>query len=189
MSASPEGRQGAPFKMVVERGKIREFARATKSVQPRLSRRGPPTLAGDVPGASAFWQDASNSPWGGDGPRNFERILHGEQEFVFFGEPPRAGDVLTGVSRIDKVYEKAGRRGGDMKFTEMVTEFRDPTGKVVAESQDDGRSRRARRPTRRAHRERRQLGRARDRDRALAPSSTSRSPSPTSSAIRAPRAT
>lgn len=133
MSSSPEGRQGAPFKMVVERGKIREFARATKSDNPDY-------LGGDQPltpvtflVTSGFWQDASNSPWG-DGPRNFERILHGEQEFVFFGEPPRAGDVLTGVSRIERVYEKEGRRGGAMKFTEAVTEFRDPVGKLVAES-------------------------------------------------------
>ena len=47
---------------------------------------------------------------------------------MFFGEPPRAGAVLTGVSRIDRVYEKAGRRGGAMQFTETVTEFRDRPG-------------------------------------------------------------
>ncbi len=34
MSESLVGRQGAPFHMVVERGKIREFARATKSSNP-----------------------------------------------------------------------------------------------------------------------------------------------------------
>jgi N-terminal half of MaoC dehydratase len=133
MSSEIEGRQGAPFTMVVERGKISEFARATKS-------HNPDYLDGDRPlspvtflASSAFWQDASNSAWG-DGPKNFERILHGEQEFVFFGEPPRAGDVLTGVSRIERVYEKEGRRGGAMTFTEAVTEFRDPDGKLVAES-------------------------------------------------------
>jgi len=134
MSASPEGRQGAPFEMVVERGKVREFARATKSSNPDYLDGDRPVSPVTFLVTSAFWQDRSNSPWAGAGPQNFERLLHGEQEFVFFGEPPRAGDVLTGVGRIDKVYEKAGRRGGDMKFTEMVTGFRDPTGKVVAES-------------------------------------------------------
>jgi hypothetical protein len=134
MSASPEGRQGSPFQMVVERGKIREFARATKSSNPDYLEGDHPLSPVTFLVTSAFWQDPSSSPWAGAGPQNFERLLHGEQEFVFFGEPPRAGDTLTGVSRIDKVYEKAGRRGGDMKFTEMVTEFRDPTGKVVAES-------------------------------------------------------
>jgi hypothetical protein len=133
MSSTSEGRQGAPFTMVVERGKIREFARATKSANPDYLEGDQPLSPVTFLAASAFWQDASNSAWG-DGPRNFERILHGEQEFVFFGEPPRAGDVLTGVSRIDRVYEKEGRRGGVMKFTEGVTEFRDPSGRLVAES-------------------------------------------------------
>jgi hypothetical protein len=133
MSSTIEGRQGAPFTMVVEGGKIREFARATKSDNPDYLDGDHPLSPVTFLAASAFWQDESNSAWG-DGPRNYERILHGEQEFVFFGEPPRAGDVLTGVSRIERVYEKAGRRGGAMKFTEAVTEFRDPEGKLVAES-------------------------------------------------------
>jgi hypothetical protein len=133
MSSSPEGRQGAPFQMVVERGKIREFARATKSDNPDYLEGEHPLSPVTFLVVSGFWQDESNSPWGNEKP-NFERILHGEQEFVFFGEPPRAGAVLTGVSQIDRVYEKAGRRGGAMKFTETVTEFRDPTGKLVAES-------------------------------------------------------
>jgi hypothetical protein len=133
MSSTIEGRQGAPFTMVVERGKIHEFARATKSANPDYLDGDHPLSPVTFLAASALWQDESNAAWG-DGPRNFERILHGEQEFVFFGEPPRAGDVLTGVSRIERVYEKEGRRGGVMKFTEAVTEFRDRKGKLVAES-------------------------------------------------------
>jgi len=133
MSESLVGRQGAPFQMVVERGKIREFARATKSSNPEYLEGEHPLSPVTFLAASAFWQDEANSPWGG-APRNFERLLHGEQEFLFFGEPPRAGAVLTGVSRIDRVYEKEGRRGGVMEFTETVTEFRDATGKLVAES-------------------------------------------------------
>jgi hypothetical protein len=134
MSESLVGRQGAPFQMVVELGKIREFARATKSANPAYLEGENPLSPVTFLSAAGFWQDKSNSPWGGDGERNFERILHGEQEFVFLGEPPRAGAVLTGVSRIDRVYEKAGRRGGAMQFTETVTEFRDAAGQLVAES-------------------------------------------------------
>jgi hypothetical protein len=119
--------------MVVERGKIREFARATKSSNPEYLEGEHPLSPVTFLSTSGFWQDESNSPWG-DGPRNYERILHGEQEFVFFGEPPRAGAILTGISRIDRIYEKAGRRGGAMNFTETVTEFRDEMGKLVAES-------------------------------------------------------
>jgi hypothetical protein len=119
--------------MVVERGKIREFARATKSSNPDYTQGEHPLSPVTFLSASAFWQDESTSAWG-DAPRNFERILHGEQEFVFFGEPPRAGALLTGVSRIDRVYEKEGRRGGAMTFTDLVTEFRDRSGHLVAES-------------------------------------------------------
>ena len=130
-----EGRTGEPFTMVVELGKIREFARATKSRHPAYT--GYP---GDAPvspitflASAGFWMTPESSPSTGV-ERNWERILHGEQEFLFHGEPPRAGTVLTGVARIDRVYEKQGKRGGTMVFTEVVTEFRDAGGRLVAES-------------------------------------------------------
>jgi hypothetical protein len=131
---SIEGRVGEPFAMVVELGKVREFARATKSRNPAYD--GAP---GDRPVApatflmsSAFWTGPASDPWQGV-DRNFERLLHGEQEFVFQGAPPRAGDVLTGRSRIDRVYTKQGKRGGSMQFTETVTDYRDAAGRLVAE--------------------------------------------------------
>ena len=65
---------------------------------------------------------------------NLARLLHGGQEFVFHGPPPKAGDVISTESWIDKVYEKEGKRGGSMRFAEMVTEYKDQNGKVVAES-------------------------------------------------------
>jgi hypothetical protein len=133
MSESILGHQGAPFQMVIERGKIREFARATKSSNPDYLTGEHPLSPLTFLMSAAFWEDGSSAPWGNE-PRNVERLLHGEQEFVFFGEPPLAGAVLTGVSRVDKVYEKAGRRGGTMSFTETVTEFRDEAGRLVAES-------------------------------------------------------
>jgi hypothetical protein len=37
------------------------------------------------------------------------------------------------VQRIDKAYEKEGRRGGAMRFYELVTEYRDSAGELVAE--------------------------------------------------------
>jgi hypothetical protein len=132
---SLEGRTGEPFTMVVELGKVREFARATKSRHPAYE-GGP----GDTPVApatflasSAFWTTPASSPWAGM-EMNWERVLHGEQEYVFHGEPPSAGTVLTGVSRIDRVYEKEGKRGGTMVFTDSVTEFRDAGGRLVAEA-------------------------------------------------------
>lgn len=131
---SLEGRTAKPFTMVVEAGKIREFARATKSQNPAYDGgpQGQPISPATFLMSAQFWQSAENSPLAGV-ELNWERILHGEQEFVFHGTPPRAGDVLRGQARIDKVFEKAGKRGGTMIFTEQVTDFRDQSGRLVAE--------------------------------------------------------
>jgi hypothetical protein len=131
---SIEGNRGKPFRVVVEEGKIREFARAVKSSNPAYVAGGPQaTSPVTFLASSAFWQSPENSPWG-DVPLNWERILHGEQEFVFPGPPPAAGSELWAEARIDRIYEKEGKRGGTMTFVEHVTEYRDPSGTVVAES-------------------------------------------------------
>lgn len=134
MDTSLEGRTGKPFTMVVEAGKVREFARATKSQNPSYDGgpQGAPISPVTFLMSAQFWQSSENSPLSGV-DLNWERILHGEQEFVFHGPPPRSGDVLTGQARIDRIYEKAGKRGGTMTFTEQVTEFRDAAGALVAE--------------------------------------------------------
>jgi len=134
MDTSIEGRRGKPFRMVVEEGKVREFARAVRSSNPAFVGDGPQaTSPATFLASSSFWQGRESSPWG-DAPLNWERILHGEQEFVFPGPPPAAGTELTAEARIDRVYEKEGRRGGAMTFVELVTEYRDASGAVVAES-------------------------------------------------------
>jgi hypothetical protein len=134
MDTSIEGNRGKPFRVVVEEGKVREFARAVKSANPAYVADGPQrTSPVTFLASSAFWQGPENSPWG-DARLNWARILHGEQEFVFPGPPPGAGTELTAESRIDRVYEKEGKRGGTMTFAEVVTEYRDDAGNVVAES-------------------------------------------------------
>jgi len=133
MDESVVGRTGQPFRLVVEEGKVHEFAQATRSGDPDHLVEGHPVSPGTFLAASVFWQGPATSPWTGL-TLNFERILHGEQEFVFPDGPPVAGTELTGTSRIDRVYRKEGRRGGTMTFVEAVTEFRDGTGRLVAES-------------------------------------------------------
>jgi len=135
MDKSIEGNRGKPFRMVVEEGKVREFARAVKSSNPAYVAEGRPQTTSPVTflAASAFWQAPDSSPFAGVA-LNWERILHGEQEFVFPGAPPAAGTELTAEARIDRVFEKEGKRGGTMTFVEVVTEYRDPSGAVVAES-------------------------------------------------------
>jgi N-terminal half of MaoC dehydratase len=134
MDTSIEGNSGKPFRVVIEEGKVREFARAVKSSNPAYVAEGPQSTSPvTFLASSAFWQGPEHSPWG-DTKLNWERILHGEQEFVFPGPPPAAGTELTAESRIDRVYEKEGKRGGTMTFVEVVTEYRDGAGNVVAET-------------------------------------------------------
>ncbi|MCU1458506.1 MAG: hypothetical protein JWL73_2598 [Actinomycetia bacterium] len=133
---SDEGKQGQPYEMIVEAGKVREFARAAKSRNPAyfVPAESHPVSPVTFLASSAFWSTPESSPSRGGPPPNWERILHGEQEFVFPNGPPHAGDVLTATTRIGKEYEKEGKRGGTMKFSELITEFRDRDGNLVAES-------------------------------------------------------
>jgi len=133
MDKSLEGRRGQPFRMVVEEGKVREFARAVKSSNAAYLQGPQATSPTTFLASAAFWQRQEHSPWG-DARLNWERILHGEQEFVFPGPPPAAGTELVAESRIDRVFEKEGKRGGTMTFVELVTEYRDGSGAIVAES-------------------------------------------------------
>jgi hypothetical protein len=133
MDFSLVGRAAAPFEMVVEAGKVREFARATKSSNPAYLGANPISPVTFLM-ASEFWTGPENSAWG-DTLKNFERLLHGEQEFVFHGPPPRAGTRLTGVAKIEAMYEKEGKRGGTMQFATLLTEYRDAeTGELLVES-------------------------------------------------------
>ncbi len=134
MDKSIEGNRGQPFRLVVEEGKVREFARAVKSANPAYTAEGPQaTSPATFLASSSFLQGPAASPWG-DAKLNWERILHGEQEFVFPGPPPAAGTELVAEARIDRVFEKEGKRGGTMTFVEVLTEYRDSSGAVVAES-------------------------------------------------------
>jgi hypothetical protein len=131
--SSAIGLEGAPYDMTVERGKIREFALATRAEDAgyRASDRpvSPPTFLA----SAALWEGPGCSPF--DGLEfNLDRVLHGEQEFVFFGPPPRAGDELTARQRVDNVFTKQGKRGGEMSFITVVTDFHDRTGELIAQA-------------------------------------------------------
>lgn len=119
------------YEIPIERGKIREFARAAQSRNPAYDRPDavvPPTF---LTTAQNFW--ASGPSPMADLGFELARLLHGEEEYEFFGPPPRAGDVLTVESRLGERWEKEGRRGGTMRFAQIITEYRDPAGRLVAE--------------------------------------------------------
>lgn len=131
------GVAGKPFTMDVERGKIREFAVATHSKNPAYLETEKAVIPPTFLTTTMFWEPLATSPWAAV-ELDQERGLHAEQEFVFHGPPPRAGTRLTCRSRIEDVYTRQGRRGGEMTFAVMVTEFRDHTGTLVAEARMTG---------------------------------------------------
>lgn len=128
--STPVGTEGQAWEVVVERGKIREFAAAMQSDLPDYQGAGavvPPTFL------------ASAVQWAPEGVRighgfDRRRLLHGEQEYRFFGPPPKVGQVLRARDRVEDRYEKPGKRGGTMRFVVIVTEFRDEADTVVAEA-------------------------------------------------------
>jgi len=68
---------------------------------------------------------------------NVARILHAEQHFEYH-HPIRVGDVLTVTSRPGKTWEKQGRRGGRLLFTETITEFRNQDGVLCVTARSVG---------------------------------------------------
>ncbi len=66
----------------------------------------------------------------GGGGANLTRVLHGEQRFEYH-RLVVPGMVLTATTRPGKSWEKQGRRGGQMRFSEAITEYRDETSELI----------------------------------------------------------
>lgn len=138
-SGSPErsnndliGRTGKPFMLDVERGKIYEFARATRNEDPACWEErpvSPPTFLT----TQFHWATDAASDVAQLLHLDWARCLHASQEFEFTGPPPRAGTRLRGVSHIADVYAKDGR-ASTLTFAVIATEFRDQSDHLVATS-------------------------------------------------------
>ncbi len=63
--------------------------------------------------------------------------LHAEQHFTYH-RPLRSGDVLLAETRPGNTWEKQGRRGGKLVFSELVTEYRDASGELVVTARTVG---------------------------------------------------
>jgi hypothetical protein len=123
------GKVGASFEIEVERGKIYEFARSIHAKHDGHSLDHEPTIPPTFLTTMFFWEARvpNSNPWHLVNMSQ-ERGVHGEQEYIFHGPPPKAGSRLTAKSRIDKIFEKEGGRGGKLTFAVMVTEFYDESG-------------------------------------------------------------
>jgi hypothetical protein len=129
---------GEPFEIDVERGKVYELARAVRAESPAYF--GPaPVIPPTFLTTTFFWEERvpGSNPWE-KVQMDQRRGMHAEQEYEFFGPPPRAGQKLRAQSRIESIYEKTGKRGGKMTFAVMVTDFTDESGKLVARAKMTG---------------------------------------------------
>ena len=129
------GAEGAPFELDVERGKIGEFARAVHAEHEAHWTGDAPVIPATFLATQFFWEDRVEgaNPWALVAMSQ-ERGMHAEQEYVFHGPPPRAGERLFAKSRIDEIWEKPSRSAGMLTFVRMVTEFRDDSGALRAEA-------------------------------------------------------
>jgi len=131
-----KGKEYPPFVVTVERGKIKEFARAIGDLSPfylddavgRASEWGdivaPPTFA------ITFRDDnADTGTVLKDLGVDISRILHGEQEFESY-KPIRPGETYLCRSRITDIYEKTGRSGA-MAFVAREMSVVDRESEVV----------------------------------------------------------
>ena len=128
------GRTGPRFDVVIERGKIREFARATASTSPGYLDEPDPVVPPTFLTTALFWQPPGEADLYRTLDIDPRRLLHGEQEFLFTGEPPRAGTVLHAQTTVEEIYDKEGRRGGVMTFAVLRSDFTDDDGVIVAQS-------------------------------------------------------
>jgi acyl dehydratase len=126
------------FELPVERGKVREFALAVGEdnpiyFDPEEARRhglpdivAPPTFT-----VTQLWHVSREEREARLGANlDYERVLHGEQEFVY-NRLPFAGEVLKGAMRISNDVTKEGRRGGSMRFVTYESRFTDADGEEV----------------------------------------------------------
>ena len=130
------GREFQPFVVTIERGKIKEFARAIGDTNPLYldDRAGQASEWGDIVAPPTFmttFRDAAgdNTDFLRELGTDISRLLHGEQEFELH-RPLRPGDTLLCRSRIVDIYEKTGR-SGPMGFVVRETVATDKTGEIA----------------------------------------------------------
>lgn len=134
---SIKGKEYAPYVVHVERGKIKEFARAIGDLSPfylddEVGRASP---WGDIIAPPTFpitFRDERNDTVSflKDLGTDISRLLHGEQEFEHY-KPIHPGDTLLCRGRISDIYEKPGK-SGPMAFVVRETTITDADNDVVA---------------------------------------------------------
>lgn len=125
----------------IERGKIREFARATSTDDPVHTDRAAARAAGfdDVLATPTHTVVAGHQR----DQRGFvdrlglalERVVVGSVKWQYL-RPLTAGDRLRGVRRVVEDEQRQGKRGGTMRVITLETEFVDAAGTPVVRQQE-----------------------------------------------------
>ena len=131
------GKEFPPYAVTVERGKIKEFARAIGDSNP--------LYLDDRVGAASEWSDIIAPPTfpitfrdeGADTNAllrelgtDISRVLHGEQEFEIH-RPLQPGRTYLCRARVSDIYEKTGKTG-PMAFVVRETTVTDSDNEIVA---------------------------------------------------------
>lgn len=139
----------------IEEGHVLMFARSIGDFNPVFHDHEAATAAGFegiiapptfVQASAQFDPDyplrpKAHEPWMGSGREATSKpspagepqtgtTLHAEQHFEYH-RPVRVGDVLSAETRQGAVWEKQGRRGGKMSFSEQIVEYKDEVGEPV----------------------------------------------------------
>lgn len=125
----------------IEWGKVREYASATGAGRPPYLDDPmsviPPTFLATVVywvtiGTTLRSKDVSEAAATVGISTDVTSLLSLEQEYVFYGPPPRVGDTLYPSERLHDVRVKHGR-SGPMVIVRFVVSFSGDDGKVRAE--------------------------------------------------------
>jgi acyl dehydratase len=135
INRSVVGKEYPPFVVTVERGKIKEFARAIGDLNPFYldDRVGQASEWGDIIApptfATTFRDEGASEAFFRDLGIDISRVLHGEQEFELV-RPIQPGHTYLCRSRIVDIYEKTGK-SGPMAFVVRETAITDRQNEIV----------------------------------------------------------
>jgi len=136
VNTSVIGKEYPPYTVTVERGRIKDFARAIGDANPFYldDRVGAASPWGDVIAPPTFLTTFRDENDTGTMLRDLgvdiARVLHGEQEFEIH-RPITPGETFLCRSRILDVYEKTGK-SGPMAFVVREMTATDSTNEIVA---------------------------------------------------------
>ena len=131
------GKEFPAYPVTVERGKIKEFARAIGETNPLYldDRVGAASEWGDIIAPPTFAitfrdETADTGALLRELGTDISRVLHGEQEFELH-RPIRPGETFLCRAKVVDVYEKSGK-SGPMAFVVRETAITDRANELVA---------------------------------------------------------